>query len=364
VLTPEDDKIRFYVDKQEFNVGSFKFTQTGLTSDLTTHFLSAFTVDNQSIQLNLNKPLEGPLPALPASFELRVNGNRVTITEMLLDPENPRMITFAINTTLRSTDQIIISYTGTQIVATDGIVLDQFSQELVENRVAIIHEIPGKVEAEDFFFQTGLALESTTDVGGGQNIGYLDNGDYADYYINVPEAGSYYVDYRTAAQSESGSVKLELIAPDGIATFLHQVSFPSTGGWQNWTSTRGMVYLTAGQHHLRMTIMAPLFNMNWFEFTYRSTGINDLPEEFASIKVYPNPTDGILFVEGNMDGQLTGDIQVFDLLGQKLLERKINSAGSFRENLQLQHLTSGSYLVVVRRGDGHILTRKQVIIGD
>ncbi len=295
---------------------------------------------------------------------MKVNGNRVTITEMLLDPANPRMITFEVSTTLHSTDQILISYSGNQIVARDGITLNIFSQKLVENRVAIIHQIAGKVEAEDFFFQMGISLENTTDVGGGQNIGYLDIGDYADYYIDVTEAGSYHVDYRTAADSESGAVKLEIIAEDETATFLHQLSFPSTGGWQNWTTTRGRVYLEQGVHHLRMTIMDDLFNMNWFEFTYRSTGINDQPEESSNIKVFPNPTDGILFVEGTLDNQLTGEILVFDLLGQKVLEKQINSPGSFRENLNLQHLSSGSYLVVVRRENGQILIRKQVIIGD
>jgi endoglucanase len=364
VLTPEDDKIRFYVDKDGFNVGSFKFTQTGLTTDLATQFLSAFTLDDQSIQLNINKALEGPLPAMPADFQIMVNGNRLTITSMELNPDNPRIITFGINVSLRSTDQILISYSGNQIMAGDGIILNTFSQKLVENRVAIIHQIEGKVEAEDYFFQMGIELENTTDVGGGQNISYLDNGDYADYYIDVTEPGSYYVDYRTAAQSESGAVKLESIAPDGTATFLHQLSFPSTGGWQNWATTRDRVYLEQGAHHLRMTIMAPLFNMNWFEFTYRSTGVEDELRDFASIKVYPNPTSGILFVEGSLEDQRRGEIQVFDLLGQKVLEREISSPGSFRENLHLEHLSSGSYLVVVRREDGQILMRKQVIIGE
>ncbi len=364
VLSPEDDKLRFYVDNEGFNVGSFMFTQTGLTTDLATDFLSAFTLDDHTLQLNLNKQIEGPLPAMPADFEVTVNGNRLTITSMELDPDSPRIITFEVNTTLRSDDQILISYSGNQIDATDGIILSTFSQKLVENRVAIRHQIAGKVEAEDYFFQMGISLENTTDVGGGQNIGYLDVGDYADYYINVTEAGSYHVDYRTAAESESGAVKLEIIAPDETATFLHQLSFPSTGGWQNWTTTRGRVYLEQGDHHLRMTIMDDLFNMNWFEFIYRSTGINDQAEESSSIKVFPNPTDGMLFVEGTLDKQLTGEILVFDLLGQKVMEKQINSPGSFREDLNLQHLSSGSYLVVVRRGDGQILKRSQVIIGD
>ncbi|MCK4989435.1 MAG: T9SS type A sorting domain-containing protein, partial [Bacteroidales bacterium] len=105
-----------------------------------------------------------------------------------------------------------------------------------------------------------------------------------------------------------------------------------------------------------------LFNMNWFEFTYRSTGTGDQLEESVNIRVFPNPSNGILFVEGSLDNQLTGEIQVFDLLGQKVLEKKINSTGSFRESLHLEHLLSGSYLVVVRSKVGQVLSRKQVII--
>jgi len=265
---------------------------------------------------------------------------------------------------IRSTDQIIMSYSGTSIESTDGIVLDQFSQKLVENRVAIIHQIPGKVEAEDYFFQSGLELESTTDNGGGQNISYLDIGDYADYYIDVTEAGSYYVDYRTAALSESGAVKLEIISPEGGAEFLHQVSFASTGDWQNWTTTRDQVYLDQGLHQLRMTIVAPLFNMNWFEFTYRSTGVNDQEDKDSNIKVYPNPADRIIFVEGILDKQPAGQIQLLDLFGRLVLEKRISSTGSFRESLQTDHISSGSYIVVVRGEDGNILAREMVIIGD
>ncbi|MCK4880814.1 MAG: carbohydrate-binding protein [Bacteroidales bacterium] len=364
VLTPEDDKIRFYVDNAEFNVGSFRFTQKEATTTLATSYLSSFTLNYNTIQLNINKPLEAPLPTLPASFEVKVNGNRVTITDMQLNPSNPRMITFTINTTLRSTDQIIISYTGNQIAATDGTTLNTFSQKLVENRVAIIHSVPGKVEAEDYFFESGILLENTTDNGGGQNIGYLDKGDYSDYYINVSQPGIYNVDYRTAAYSETGAVKLEIIEPGGIASFLHQVSFASTGGWQNWATTRERLYLTAGQHHLRMTIMEPLFNMNWFEFSYHSTGLNDRPKESVNIRVFPNPTEGILFVECNLSDKFNGEILVFDLMGHKVYSKPLYSAGLFRETLQLNNLIPGSYSILVRSEDGEILVRKVVIIGD
>jgi endoglucanase len=314
--------------------------------------------------VNFNKPLEGPLPAMPAGFQVTVNGNRVTLSTMALDADNPRIITFGINTTLRSTDQILISYTGTQIDATDGTSLNTFTQQVVENRVAIIHPVPGKVEAEDYFFESGLELENTTDIGGGQNISYLDNGDFADYYIDVEEDGSYWVDYRTAALSESGAVKLEIIAPGGTAEFLHQLSFPSTGGWQNWTTTRNQVFLTAGQHQLRMTITAPLFNINWMEFSWRSTGIEDAPSLPGGISLYPNPTGGVLFVEGALEAGKKGEILVFDLRGRPLLSKPLSGTGPFTEPLELEGLATGTCVVLVREQGGRVLARELVVIGD
>ena len=361
VLTSGDYKLRFYVDHEGFNVGSFKFSQVGVTTTLTTSYLSSFTLDEQTIQLNLNKPLEGPLPAPPANFEIKVNGSKVPINGMTLNAGNPRMITFEIDASMHSADQILISYNGNQIMATDGVLLSSFSQKPVENRIAIIHQIPGRVEAEDYFFQSGIALENTTDAGGGKNIGYLDNGDYADYYIDVSQAGSYYVDFRTAAESAKGAVKLELIEGDGTVELLHQLNFPSTGGWQNWTTTRGTVYLPQGIQQLRMTIMAPLFNINWFEFSYLGTGIREAPGDPDPVRIFPNPSQGELFVEGTMESPLGGEILVFDITGQMVLKRSIQSGGFFREQLQLH--SAGSYLVVLRDSVGMILSRRLVIIG-
>ena len=70
-------------------------------------------------------------------------------------------------------DEIKISYAGTTLQAKDGTNVQSFSQELVENTLPTVHVIPGKIEAEAFTTMDGIALENTTDIGGGQNIGYL-----------------------------------------------------------------------------------------------------------------------------------------------------------------------------------------------
>jgi hypothetical protein len=76
-----------------------------------------------------------------------------------------------------------------------------------------------------------------SDVDGGYNIGYLNTGDYVDYYINAKFSGSFQVSYRNASDGQNGSLEMQLIDSLGNATVLNQVNFTSTGGWQTWQTT-------------------------------------------------------------------------------------------------------------------------------
>ena len=56
--------------------------------------------------------------------------------------------------------------------------------------------IPGNIQAEDFTSQTGLVVSSTSDVGGGSQLGYLNDGDNAIYSVHVEKQGTYTVKNR------------------------------------------------------------------------------------------------------------------------------------------------------------------------
>jgi len=269
VLTPADKKIRFYIDVAGFNVNSFEFEKVSDSDIIPTEFVDATTLDDQTIQLSLNKRLSELLNG-NSDFKIFVNGIAVGISNAELDANNPRIVTFTVNQTFRSEDVLTISYEGNQIKAVDGTDLNQFTLQPVQNKVAIIHAIPGRVQAEDYVLQSGIQLENTSDTGGGKNVGFLDNGDYMDYLLNVTQAGNYELSFRTAAQSEMGAVELQLIDENGNTRPLENLTFPSTGGWQTWVTTTGSIALPVGQLQLRVVIKQPLFNINWFEFTFLS----------------------------------------------------------------------------------------------
>lgn len=356
MLSSDNHKLRIYVDDQGFNLGGMRFIEKGPASSISTFFVSAYTQDESTVQLNVNKPLQGPLPPAPAGFSIFVNGIAVPISSVSLDNANPRIITFGVDHTFKASETITMSYDGGPVVAFDGTPLNPFSMRLVKNTIPRIHPVPGRVEAEDFFFQSGVQLEPTSDVGGGYNIGYLDAGDFLDYYIDVAQAGTFDVAYRTASLSETGAIQMQLISPEGVATPLHSVSFPPTGGWQTWSTTHKTLVLPNGLQHIRILITQPLFNMNWFEFTFL-TATQDANAPLA-VKLYPNPTTGILHLETTREhGTVTG-LQILDVLGRVVLKKEFDHRPLLQTTLYLQSLNPGTYLLMIQTDDGSMGTKR------
>ncbi|MDP4610098.1 MAG: carbohydrate-binding protein, partial [Opitutales bacterium] len=118
---------------------------------------------------------------------------------------------------------------------------------------------------------SGIDVETTTDTGGGQNVGYIEDGDWCEYTINVPATGQYRISLRTASNNNDGGIIN--LSIDG-SLVVEDLEVPDTNGWQNWTTLLAYVYFdTTGSHTLRMDFAAgapgdtgALFNLNWFAY--------------------------------------------------------------------------------------------------
>lgn len=128
--------------------------------------------------------------------------------------------------------------------------------------------VPGTLQAEAFCQMSGIQTEATTDTGGGQNVGYIDAGDWMGYRINVPSAGTYTVRYRVASQAGGGSIRFERLGGSGV---FGTISVPSTGAWQTWTTIQHNVQLAAGQQDVALVAVAGGFNINWFSVSSTTT---------------------------------------------------------------------------------------------
>ena len=136
----------------------------------------------------------------------------------------------------------------------------------VENRCDFSPVSSGvlQIEAECYSNAFGIETESTSDTGGGENVGYIDASDSMTYSVNIPTSGNYRLDYRVASQSGS-SPGFRVFVDDGYSDIF---SVPATGGWQSWQTQQGrVVALNASDYSIRFEAASAGMNINWFSLT-------------------------------------------------------------------------------------------------
>jgi hypothetical protein len=128
-------------------------------------------------------------------------------------------------------------------------------------------EIPGRIEAEHWARATNAQVETTLDRGGGQNIGWIGDGEWCVYKVNARKAGTYRFSARVATDGPGGTIEVSV---DGTAAGSLHVDKESTGGWQDFYTTKAVgIRLSKGPHEIRTVFRgngAGLFNVNWIEF--------------------------------------------------------------------------------------------------
>ena len=117
------------------------------------------------------------------------------------------------------------------------------------------------------FRTDGVDIETATDIEQGYNIGWLYNGEWLNYTIDVAATGSYTFDFRVAS-NDSGSEMYWAL--DGVA-LTELIAIPSTGSWQTWiTITKPDIQLEAGEHTLTLHITDGEFNLNYVDISQAS----------------------------------------------------------------------------------------------
>ena len=127
--------------------------------------------------------------------------------------------------------------------------------------------IPGRIKAADYLQMLGIQLENTSDSDGGKNVGWIEMGDFLVYKVYVKESGNYKVNFRISATQDNREIKLFKIV-NNSESLLTNITFNSTGGWQNWQTVPGTqsFYLDEGVILIRVRASNNNFNINWFEF--------------------------------------------------------------------------------------------------
>jgi endoglucanase len=123
---------------------------------------------------------------------------------------------------------------------------------------------PSTIKAENYAQACGIQTEPTQDVGGGMNVGYVDDADWLTYIVDMPQAGTATVTYRVASAIEGGVIKLERAGGD---VQYGTVNVPNTGGWQNWVDVSHQVQLPAGNQLIGVAAQTGGWNLNSITIT-------------------------------------------------------------------------------------------------
>jgi DUF5010 C-terminal domain/Secretion system C-terminal sorting domain len=236
------------------------------------------------------------------------------------------------------------------------------------------HNIPGKIEAEDFdegnkgvtyndmddtnnggqYRTTAVDIKTSTDVGGGYQLGWGQTGEWLEYTINNATAGTYDMKLRYATVFNNATLKISFNGRE-----LTTINPASSGGWDTMATLTvpniNIPQATNGILRIEIT-GGDGIDMNWISFeTKPNLDKTDFEIINSRIIIYPNPIQSSFKVAGletsaynyklyNMRGQLVGKNE------NQNTETEINTAG----------LPSGFY--ILRIEDGQNVYNKKVVV--
>lgn len=196
--------------------------------------------------------------------------------------------------------------------------------------IPVTHNIPGKIEAENYANALGITLENTTDVGAGKNVGYLEVNDWIEYKVNVATAANYTLELRIASTSDSGKIA---VLVDGQQN--QTIALPLTNGWQAWQTVTKNINLPAGLHTIKFQVAEAGFNINWFNFVAPTPSALAIPgkieaENYAT--TFGTQLEDTADVGG---GKNVGYLEVNDWL-----EYKVNVAAAANYTLDVRYAST------------------------
>jgi hypothetical protein len=116
---------------------------------------------------------------------------------------------------------------------------------------------------------TAVDIEKSADSGGGYNVGYMKQGEWLNYTVNVTKAGKFNIDTRVASLYSNAAFHFEVDGRNVTGT----IRFANTGSFQKWTTIRKSgISLSAGKHTIGLVIESTgghkfAGNVNWIKFS-------------------------------------------------------------------------------------------------
>jgi endoglucanase Acf2/PKD repeat protein len=220
------------------------------------------------------------------------------------------------------------------------------------------HDNDGNNWGVPFRSDEGVDIEASNDVGGGYNVGWIEDGEWLEYTIDVPIDGMYKVTPLIASVPGGGRLHIEFRGID----LTGERNVPVTGGWQFWQELQiPPVFLSAGEQVMHVALYNGQFNLNWIEITDASTStdpLQQIPSEFVLNQNFPNPFNPSTTIRYGLpeDSRLT--LIIYDLRGNvvQTLESGSKASGWYDvvwngENVDGKTVSTGIYFARLVAGN-------------
>ncbi len=128
------------------------------------------------------------------------------------------------------------------------------------------------IQAESDNAQSGTQTEPTTDTAGGQDVGWIANGDWLRYdNVNFSSTAATQFYARVASGAAGGVSGLVEVRLDSLGSApVGRFAIANTGGWQSWRTVPANISGVTGTHTVYLTFTsgqrADFVNVNWFDF--------------------------------------------------------------------------------------------------
>jgi hypothetical protein len=128
------------------------------------------------------------------------------------------------------------------------------------------------IQAESNNGQSGTQAETTSDTGGGQDLGWIANGDWLQFNnVNFGSTPGTQFSGRVASGASGGASGLVEVRLDSRSNApIGSFAIANTGGWQTWRTVPANITGVTGTHTVYITFTsgqpADFVNINWLSF--------------------------------------------------------------------------------------------------
>ena len=209
--------------------------------------------------------------------------------------------------------------------------------------------IPSLIQAENYVSQSGTQTENTSDINGGENVGFIDTNDSLSYNIAVSNTGNYNIDFRVASRQNGTSFDIYLDNNN-----IGSLSSPATGGWQIWETISTNISLTEGNHTFRLVATGTGWNINWIDFSEANEQGNNTEVSTNNLALNGTASQSSTAHLGSAERAIDGNTNGF-YSGDSVTHTSSLTGSSWQVNLRAQ--SDIQEIVIYNRTDSCCRTR-------